>query len=76
MTIATRQSGFIGYRHEGETRFAKVEAVVVSDGVFVANMLATSVNGSDFTELDEPIDIMYPVGDFCWYLSEDEGDPS
>jgi hypothetical protein len=55
--------------------WAYVEAVVVSCGVFIASVLATSSDGVKFTEVEEERDIMRQVSDLVWYESGRTGDP-
>lgn len=73
--IATRQSGTMSYQFEGETRYARVSAIVVNQGVFIAEVFATSKDNDDYVELDDPVDLLLNVKALNWYESGKQDDP-
>jgi len=69
----TRKPGVICYQCglDDHVHFAKVGAVVVNQGVFIAEVTATSEDGVEFTDVEKPYDMMRQTVDLLWYESEE-----
>jgi len=69
--ISTRKPGTLCYVcDDNHVHYARVQAIVISSGVFIAQVFAESDDGLVFTDLEEEHDILRPVSDLRWYQSE------
>jgi len=74
--ISTRKPGTLCYTCGNHEHYARVEAIVVSSNVFIAQLIAESQDGMVYVDVDGERDIMRPVSDLKWYDSEITGEPT
>jgi hypothetical protein len=68
--ISTRQSGTMCYTLEGQRQLARVEAVVVSEGVCIASLISVyNRRTKEWDEIEGGADLMLQLQDFQWYKS-------
>lgn len=76
--ISTRSPGTLCYRcggcenneEEMHPHFVTVSAIVINQGVFIAEITHRSDDGVNFTEQEGSSDIMRPISDLIWYESD------